>query len=51
MSEKVPIISFLRIYKRSIINKCIDFRAMVEPSMPLEYAKKHFAPALHPAIK
>ncbi|KAK7698843.1 hypothetical protein SLS64_012196 [Diaporthe eres] len=28
-----------------------DFRAMVDPSMPLEYAKKHFAPALHPAIK
>ncbi|KAL2285285.1 hypothetical protein FJTKL_08235 [Diaporthe vaccinii] len=28
-----------------------DFRAMVEPSMPLEYSKKHFAPALHPAIK
>ncbi|KAI3390932.1 hypothetical protein diail_8347 [Diaporthe ilicicola] len=28
-----------------------DFRAMVEPSMPLEYAKKHFAPPLHNAIK
>ena len=29
----------------------IDFRAMVEPSMPLEYAKKHFAPALQTAVK
>lgn len=28
-----------------------DFRAMVEPSMPLEYAKKHFDPALQTAIK
>ncbi|KAJ0122149.1 hypothetical protein J7T55_002661 [Diaporthe amygdali] len=28
-----------------------DFRAMVEPSMPLEYAKKHFDPALQNAIK
>ncbi|KAG6368792.1 hypothetical protein INS49_003006 [Diaporthe citri] len=27
------------------------FRAIVEPSMPLEHAKKHFAPALHPVIK
>lgn len=51
MSEKVPIISFLGIYKRFITNKYLDFRAMVEPSMPLEYAKKHFAPVLHPAIK
>ncbi|KIM94484.1 hypothetical protein OIDMADRAFT_136193 [Oidiodendron maius Zn] len=29
----------------------LDFRAMVEPSMPLEYAKKHFAPALQTAVK
>ena len=29
----------------------IDFRAMVDQSMPLEYAKKHFAPALHTVIK
>ncbi|ROV97046.1 hypothetical protein VSDG_04192 [Cytospora chrysosperma] len=28
-----------------------DFRAMVEPSMPLEYARKHFAPAVQTAIK
>ncbi|KAK9486611.1 hypothetical protein V1527DRAFT_451013 [Lipomyces starkeyi] len=28
-----------------------DFRAMVEPSLPLEYAKKHFAPALHSVIR
>ncbi|KAH8761156.1 salicylate hydroxylase-like protein [Diaporthe sp. PMI_573] len=28
-----------------------DFRAMVEPSMALEYGKKHFAPALHTALK
>ncbi|KAL1852352.1 hypothetical protein Daus18300_012247 [Diaporthe australafricana] len=28
-----------------------DFRATVEPSMPLEYSKKHFAPALQNAIK
>ncbi|KKY30997.1 putative salicylate hydroxylase [Diaporthe ampelina] len=27
------------------------FRAMVEPSLPLEYGKKHFAPALHATIK
>lgn len=33
--------------------KCpsVDFRAMVDPSMPLEYAKKHFAPALQTAVK
>jgi salicylate hydroxylase len=29
----------------------LDFRAMVEPSMPLEYAKMHFAPALQTVIK
>ncbi|KAI9695809.1 MAG: hypothetical protein M1820_008402 [Bogoriella megaspora] len=28
-----------------------DFRAMVKPSLPLEYAKKHFAPALHAVIR
>ncbi|KAK0728743.1 salicylate hydroxylase-like protein [Lasiosphaeria miniovina] len=28
-----------------------DFRAMVDPSMPLEYAKKHFCPALQTAVK
>ena len=29
----------------------VDFRAMVDPSMPMEYAKKHFAPALQTAVK
>ena len=29
----------------------VDFRAMVDPSMPVEYAKKHFAPALQTAVK
>ncbi|RYP28642.1 hypothetical protein DL767_007124 [Monosporascus sp. MG133] len=28
-----------------------DFRAMVETSVPLEYAEKHFAPALHTVIR
>ncbi|KAI4246725.1 MAG: hypothetical protein L6R40_001754 [Gallowayella cf. fulva] len=28
-----------------------DFRAMVSPSVPVEYAKKHFAPALQTAVK
>ncbi|KAJ5454130.1 uncharacterized protein N7458_005086 [Penicillium daleae] len=28
-----------------------DFRAMVDQSMPLEYAQKHFSPALHSVIK
>lgn len=52
MSEKVPIDQSIKIYKLSITNQgYLDFRAMVDPNMPLEYAKKHFAPALHPAIK
>jgi hypothetical protein len=29
----------------------IDFRAMVDPSMALDYAKKHFAPELHTVIR
>lgn len=29
----------------------VDFRVMVDPSMPVEYAKKHFAPALQTAVK
>lgn len=29
----------------------IDFRAMVESSVPLEYAKKHFAAPLHAVIR
>lgn len=29
----------------------LDFRAMVDASVPLKYAKKHFAPALQTVIR
>lgn len=40
-----------RVRSQLIPNVYVDFRAMVEPSMPLEYARKHFAPAVQTAIK
>ena len=34
-----------------VLTLSVDFRAMVDPNMPVEYAKKHFDPALQTAVK
>jgi hypothetical protein len=51
--EPVLVVQTDELYSVPITNtECyLDFRAMVKPSMPLEYAKKHFAPALHAVIR
>jgi len=50
MLEKVRIhipIGILILY----LTLSVDFRAMVDASMPLEYAKKHFTTELQTVIK
>jgi hypothetical protein len=47
----MSLVSQIDEYTTTDIAMYLDFRTMVEPSMALEYGKKHFAPALHSVIK